>query len=262
MAKQYAVPLRLTTPHMRGQAVKDCQWLMAGNNRFKGLATYKDGKIDGDYGALTAQATRRAKYWLGYHESSLDYQFGQQLYEYLREKDWRPLPEAYRARRDKRLALATVDNNPGARALAAAHKEIGYHESPAGSNNNKFGVEYGFNRVPWCAIFESIMFKHTGTPGFHYAAVEAIFWDAQANRNRLYLVRSPRPGDVIGYGFHGDRYAHTAFFVDWVTPGKTLKDLGGNTSVSNFANGGEVGMQNRDVSLVTYYARVSALPGR
>lgn len=262
MAKQYDVPLQLVTPHMKGQAVKDAQWLMAGNSRFKGLATYKNGDVDGDYGPLTAQATRRAKFWVGYPENNLDMVFGQTLYEYLRPNQWRPLPDDYRIRRDKRLAAQAADTNPGARALEAARKEVGYHESPAGSNNNKFGVEYGFNRVPWCAIFESIMFKHTGTPKFRYAAVEAIYWDAAANRNGLYIVRDPRPGDVIGYRFHGDPFAHTAFFDRWISKGRTLKDLGGNTSVSNFSNGGEVGGQNRDVSLVRFFARVSGVPPR
>ena len=77
--KQYDVALELTTPRMKGQKVKDAQWLMAGNNRFEGLATYKDGAIDGDYGPLTAQATYRTKYWLGYADKAIDRSFGQQL---------------------------------------------------------------------------------------------------------------------------------------------------------------------------------------
>jgi hypothetical protein len=256
VAKQYDVPLRLVTPHMKGQAVKDAQWLMAGNSRFKGLATYKNGNVDGDFGILTAQATRRTKYWLGYPDSGLDSVFGQTLYEYLRPNDWRPLPESYRVRRNQRLEAIPVPS-PGEKAFRLAEKEIGYHESPAGSNNNKFGIEYGFNRVAWCAIFESIMFKHAGYPRFRYAAVEAIYWDAMANRNGLYIVRSPKLGDVIGYQFHGDSFAHTAFFVRWISEGRVLEDLGGNTSASDWSNGGEVGKQNRDVSLVRFYARVS-----
>ncbi len=256
MAKQYDIPLRLVTPHMRGRKVKDAQWLMAGNSRFENLAPYKDGEIDGDYGPLTAQATRRTKYWLGYPDKALDMVFGQTLYEYLRKEHWRPLPAAYQDRRAARLKALDAQANPGARALKAAEKEIGYHESPAGSNNNKFGIEYGFNRVAWCAIFESIMFKHTGTARFRYAAVEAIYWDAVSNRNGLYIVRTPRPGDVVGYRLHGDDFAHTAFYHHKVD-GDTFMDLGGNTSVTNMANGGEVAKQNRQTSLVRFYARVS-----
>lgn len=244
---------------MKGDRVKDAQWLLAGNNRFAGLAPYKDGKLDSDYGPLTAQATRRAKFWLGYPENALDMVFGQTLYEYLLPKatdKWRPLPEAYQERRAQRLKDAEKALNPGARALALAAKEIGYHESPAGSNNNKYGVEYGFNRVAWCIIFMSIMFKHSGHPQFRYASVEAVYWDAVANRNGLYIIRTPRPGDFIGYEFHGERFVHGAFFDHWVDS-NTLVDLAGNTSATNFANGGEVARQSRETSLVDFYVRVS-----
>ena len=254
MTKEYADPLLVTSPPVRGQKVKDAQWLLAGNNRFKGLATYKDGKIDGIYGVLTAQATKRAKWWLGYPDRACDGVFGQTIYEYLRENNWRPLPDEYRQRRDRRIVAHA--SNPGERALEAAKKEIGYHESPAGSNLNKYGKEYGFNGVPWCAIFESIMFKHTGTARYRYAAVQAIYWDAASNRNGLYLVRTPRPGDVIGYKLHGDPYAHTAFFVRFIDA-NTLVDLGGNTGPANVSNGGEVMEQRRSTSVVNFYARVT-----
>jgi hypothetical protein len=252
--KEYTVPLGLTTPNMRGNNVRDAQWLLSGHNRFKGLAPYKDGAIDSIYGSLTAQATRRAKYWLGYPDKALDNIFGQTLYEYLRKNDWRPLPDAYRDRRDERLKADAT--NPGAKAFALAEKEIGYREEPQhGINDNKFGREYGFNRVPWCAIFESIMFKHAGYPKFKYAAVAQIYWDAMANRNGLYIVRTPRLGDVVGYRLHGDEFAHTAFFSRWVGDG-TLEDLGGNTGPADISNGGMVMKQNRNTAIVHFYARV------
>jgi hypothetical protein len=254
--KEYATPLGLTTPNMRGPKVRDAQWLLAGHNRFPGLAPYKDGAIDSVYGTLTGQATRRAKYWLGYPDKALDTTFGQTLYEYLREKDWRPLPAAYKKRRDTRLKQLADATNPGALAFALAEKEIGYREEPQhGRNDNKYGREYGFNYVPWCAIFESVMFKHAGHPDYHYAAVQAIYWDAMANRNRLYIVRTPRQGDIVGYRLHGDEFAHTAFFSRWAGDG-LLEDLGGNTGPSDISNGGMVMKQNRSTSIVHYYARV------
>jgi hypothetical protein len=257
MAKQYAVPLRLVSPHIRGDKVRDAQWLMKEGSRFDGLATYKDGKLDGEYGPLTAQATKRTKFWLGYPLAACDMVFGQTLYEYLLPKTskWRPLPQPYAERRAQRLRAAQMSNNPGARALLLAKKEIGYHE-PHGGNGNKYGVEYGMNYQPWCAIFESIMFKHSGTPRFRYSYVGNIYWDAVANRNGLYIVRTPRPGDVIGYRLHGDEFAHTAFFVAQVNS-TTIRDLGGNTSVTNMANGGEVAEQNRSTGIVRFYARVA-----
>jgi len=253
--KQYDIPLRLVTPHIKGNRVRDAQWLMAGHNRFTGLATYKDGKIDGDYGLLSAQATKRTKFWLGYPDNALDSIFGQTLYEYLRMEHWRPLPKAYQDRRNARLKAAEESQNPGARAFAEAVKHIGYKEEPRhGVNDNMFGRWYGWNWVPWCAIFESYCFAHSGTKKYHYASVEAIYWDARANRNGLFIVRSPRKGDIVGYSFGGATYAHTAFFDHW--SGSKLVDLGGNTGPSDISNGGMVLRQERATSIVHFYARV------
>jgi len=253
VAKEFAASLILSTPYMRGQKVKDAQWLLKGNGRFQGLSPFKDHEIDGVYGPVSAQATRRAKYWLGYPPQSIDGVFGQKLYEYLRPTRWRPLPKDYQTRRKQRLAEAA--NTPGKKALDLAHREVGYHESPAYSNRTKFGIEYGFNGVPWCAIFESVMFKHAGYPRFRYAAVQQIYSDAVYGRNNLRRVWTPAPGDVVCYSLHGNRYAHTAFFDGWHDPGASFWDLGGNTSARDFSNGGEVARQVRTVGLVLAFVR-------
>lgn len=253
--KEYDAPLILTTPHLTGQKVKDAQWLLAGNNRFAGLAPYKDGVIDGDYGPLTAQATKRAKFWTGYPLTSCDQAFGQTLYEYLRPNQWRPLPEAYRLRRDQRIEAAA--QTPGATALGLAIGEIGYKESPQFSNRTKYGVDYGFNGVPWCAIFESYCFKHTGHPAYRYAAVEQIYHDAVYGRNSLRIVRSPVAGDIATYSLHGVTYAHTAFFEKWIDqPHGLFQDLGGNTGPVDVSNGGEVDRGERTMSQVLAFVRV------
>jgi len=253
LVKEYAHPLVLTTPHMTGQPVKDAQWLLAGNNRFPGLATYKDGTIDGDYGPLTAQAAKRAKFWLGYPTSGCTPVFGQTVYEYLRTSQWRPLPTDYRARRDERLAAAA--KTPGQEALDYAVRFIGYHEGPA-NNQTIFGADYGFNYVPWCAIFESYCFKYTGHRSFHYAAVEAIYADAAANRNGLHIIRTPQPGDVACYAHGGDRFAHTGFY-DHKLNTSEFEDLSGNTSSADFSNGGYVERHVRELSMVTAFVRAT-----
>jgi hypothetical protein len=255
---EFTRPLRLVTPHMKGDRVKDAQYLMKGNNRFKGLATYKDGKVDGEYGPLTAQATKQTKFWVGYPKSSIDGNFGQTLYEYLRRKNWRPLPKAFQERREQRLAAVVKEEAPCLKAFAFAEKQIGYKEEPRrGVNDNKYGRWYGWNWVPWCAIFESYCFAHTGWPQFRFASVEAIYWAAVAHRFKLYIVRSPKKGDIIGYSLGGSEFAHTAFFDHWVSSSRFV-DLGGNTGPTNISNGGMVMRQERPTSLVRYYARVAA----
>lgn len=254
MPKQYDPPLRLVSPQMKGQAVKDAQYLMAGHNRFTGLATMKDAERDGIYGLTTAQATKRMKYWLGYPLASCDMVFGQKVYEYLRPNKWRPLPDEYQARRAQRLEEAAM--TPGKKALQKAVGEIGYEESPYGSNRTKYGSDYGFNGVAWCAIFESWCFKYTGRPSYRYASCLMIYLDAQAGRNGLRLVYSPMAGDIAIFNVHGDRFAHTAFFEKWITSGDEFYDVGGNTGPSNISNGGAVMRQRRRKAMVTAFVRV------
>lgn len=254
MPKQYDPPLRLVSPQMKGQAVRDAQYLMAGHNRFRGLATMKDAERDGIYGLTTAQATKRTKYWLGYPLASCDMVFGQKLYEYLRTNQWRPLPDEYRDRREQRIEAAKL--TPGKKALDYAVGQIGYEESPYGSNRTKYGAWYGFNGVPWCAIFESYCFGHTGRSQHRYAACVLIVQDARAGRNGLRIVYSPMAGDLAIFNVHGDPYAHTAFFEKWITSGDEFYDVGGNTGPTDISNGGAVMRQRRRKAMVTAFVRV------
>lgn len=252
--KEFETPLLLTSPHMRGDRVKDAQYLLSGHSRFDRLAPYKDGIVDGDYGPATAAATKSAKFWIGYPSSACDRVFGQTLYEYLRPNDWRPLPDAYRARRAQRIAAAT--KTPGMKALAFAVNEIGNHETPYGSNRSKYGAWYGFNGVPWCAIFESYCFAHTGRASFRYAACSLIYNDAHAGRNGLREVWSPMPGDLCILNLHGDPFAHTSFFERWIDQhAGSFYDIGGNTGPTNISNGGAVMRQQRSKSMVSHFVR-------
>jgi len=240
---------------MHGDNVKDAQWLMKGNNRFAGLAPYKDGTIDGQYGMVSAAATKSAKYWVGYPLAACDRTFGQTLYEYLRPNDWRPLPTDYRDRRNQRIAAAT--KTPGMKALEFAANEIGNHESPWGSNLSKYGAWYGFNGVPWCAEFESYCFGHTGSAFFRYASCQLIYLDAHALRNRLREVWSPMAGDLCIFNIHGDSFAHTSFFERWINVAAgSFYDIGGNTGPTDISNGGAVMRQQRSKSMVSHFVRV------
>lgn len=256
MAKQYIPPLILTTPLIKGDKVRDAQWLLAGNNRFKGLAVLKDAQIDEEYGPVTATATARAKYWVGYPANNIDQVFGQTLYEYLRPRDWRPLPDDYRERREARLKEVAAKQTAGAKALAYAITELGNEENPAYSNLTKYGRWFGFNGVPWCAIFASYCFAHSGYLRFKSASCQEIYYAGHFGRNGTRQVWTPRPGDLVIYNFHGDRFAHTAFFERWIKQGVSFQDLGGNTGKRSFNAGGEVARGVRSVGQVTAYVRV------
>jgi hypothetical protein len=252
VSKEFTQALRLTSPLTHGQKVEDCQYLLKGHSRFKGLATYKDGKVDGVYGPVTAAAVKRAKFWLGYPLAACDRIFGQTVYEYLRVNHWRPLPVSYQDRRAARLAAAV--KTPGQLALAEAATHLGYRESPFGSNDTIFGAWYGLQGQPWCAVFESYCFGHTGS-GFRYSYVPDIYHDARNGLNRLQVVWTPKPGDLALYDIGGEQLAHTAFVHTSPASGR-FEDLGGNTGPINVSNGGEVLIQRRPTSMVHAYVRV------
>jgi hypothetical protein len=251
VSRPYEHPLALVSPHMSGQRVKDAQWLLAGHSRFDGLATYKDGKIDGEYGPLTAQAARRAKYWLGYPANGVDYRFGQTLFEYLRRERWRPLPDAYHERRAQRLAQAEEQAQPGLQAFRVAETQLGYHET--GHNCTKYGQWYRFDCVAWCAIFVSWCIAESGRKRpFRYSYVGNVYDDARWGRAGLSVVRTPRRGDLALYAPH----KHISFF-DHDLGGGVFQDLGGNTSDGvGWSNGGEVARTIRRYSTVEAFVRV------
>lgn len=252
--KEFAVPLQLVTPHMTGQKVKDAQWLLAGHSRFDGLNVYA-GDVDGEYGPATALGTKRAKYWLGYPSSACDRVFGQTLYEYLRPNDWRPLPAAYRDRRQARLDAAV--ERPGQKALDVAITQIGTHEDPWGSNRQKYGVWYGMNGVPWCAIFDSWCFDQSGYKKFRYSYVPAIAQDAINGVNGLRIVYSPLPGDLCCHTTAAGPNEHVSFFEKWIDEAAgSFYDVGGNTGPTSISNGGAVMRQERQRQNITHFVRV------
>jgi hypothetical protein len=251
---EFEVPLVLTTPLIRGQRVKDAQWLLAGHNRWRDfhdpIRTYK-GPIDGQYGPLTATATKRAKYLLGYVDNAINGQFGQQIYNYLTDTK---LPKDMLETRMARLK--EMEKPPKAKALEMALGYQGVKESPFGSNRQMFGQWYGMNGVPWCAIFVSYCLTHNGRY-FHYSYVPAIVEDARYGRNKMSLTNDPQPGDLVSYTFHGKPNAHTAFFHSWAdVKHYAFYDVGGNTGPVNMSNGGEVLKQERNITQVTHFIRL------
>jgi hypothetical protein len=254
---EFENPLILTTPHIRGYRVRDAQYLLAGHNSFApyvhSIRTYK-GAIDGEYGPESALASKMAKYWLGYPEAEVDRRFGQGIYNYLRtDSGHKRLPSDFLKRREDRITLAA--QSPKLKAVKFALAEVGNRESPYGSNCQKYGQWYEFNCVPWCAIFATYCFYHTGKTNWHYSYVPSIVDDARAGRNGMTLTRSPEPGDLVAYTFRGIPNAHVAFFLSWINS-YNFYDVGGNTGPINMSNGGEVLQQERNVGQVTHFIRI------
>lgn len=229
--------LILTSPHLKGSVVKDVQFLLR-NNHF---GNFGPGLRDGEYGEKTAAATRRAKYALGYAHP--DRKFGPKLYDYLSGK--RKLSAAMRLRRKLRLRKQRkVTTRKGkALALGLIEAKARVTEYPPGSNLQKYGRWYGFNGVPWCAIFVSWCMNHAGLPLRTALAFQWEYW-GRAHSHGLSITHDPEPGDIVVY-HHGQ--GHTGIFYRWVDrSGGHFQAVEGNTSAAGSQdNGGAVLVKDR-----------------
>lgn len=89
--------LQLANPPVTGSEVKEAQRLLLEN----AFGSFDPGKVDGEYGELTAGAVQRAKWELGFPATARSSTFGPQLKAFL--SGAKPLPAAFKARRAKRM---------------------------------------------------------------------------------------------------------------------------------------------------------------
>lgn len=159
----------------------------------------------------------------------------------------------------------------GQAALAEARKHIGEHETPAGSNRNRFGAWYGENGVPWCNIFTSFCFKvgagvtlcegfrapGVGANGCAYVPSTEAWLKATGQwKGRL---RQPQPGDLAVYNWDGGEPDHIGIVSECLGGGR-FTAIEGNTAVGNDSNGGAVMLRERHVSQVDGFGRIKGKP--
>lgn len=225
--------LLLTSPLEHGHDVEAFQRALTRNH-------YYHGGISGQYDTLTAQAAFRAKYWLGYAKP--DHVAGDRLYGYLMGARRTPSMVLIAKRRRAAMPKQTL----ASKALARALKDVGIKENPPNSNNNPFGVWYGFNLVPWCNEAVSRWYCDVGSTAFkrglRYSFVPTMAADARAGRNHLTISHPVIPGDVIAFDWeHDGNPDHTGLFVKWIDKAAgTFESVEGNTALGNNSNGGEV----------------------
>lgn len=129
--------------------------------------------------------------------------------------------------------------------VAAARAERGTTESPAGSNRQKYGKAYGFDGVPWCAIYLSVILAQVGNrSGYRFASTAAsVAWARRAGRLRS--VSDARAGDIV-VRLYTPTTGHTGLVV--ANEGGTLVTVEGNTSGGNDRDGGSVQERRRSSS--------------
>lgn len=250
--------LQLTSPMMTGDDVRELQKLLTKNK----YGTFFEDEIDGEFGELTNQGCKRAKFWLGYPVRGRSrWQrggAGPRLPAFLSGE--KPLPERYANRRTARLR-ARARKPLREKALAKGIKELGTRETPAESNNVRYSRWYMDNPggwtsggPPWCAMFISWCYTKSGSEVFDKNAARWAFCpfvvaDARQGQHHLTVTTKPKPGDVAVYRFGSDEFKHIGMFEKWINrDAGRFSAIEGNTSQTSDDNGGEVQRRERDLS--------------
>jgi hypothetical protein len=208
--------LILTTPMMTGEDVDLAQRLLKKHGHY-------GGDIDREFGELSAQASYRAQFRLGYAQPKQA--FGTPL-EKLLNGTAKPTAamkklSAQRKREEgKRSGLRL-------RALAEMRKLIGTTEHPPGSNKTIVGKFYGFNDE-WCAMAVTMAYVKAGSTGFakgsRWAFVPFLVAAARTAQHGLTVTANPQPGDLVCYDLDGSNFAgsknHIGMFEKRTGPGK------------------------------------------
>lgn len=142
----------------------------------------------------------------------------------------------------------------GKRVIDIARGELGYTESPAGSNRTKYGAAYGLDGQPWCVSFLWWCFREAGEAaafmgGGKTASCGMLFrWYKEMGMT--VSVKDVQPGDMVILNFHGTQDTeHCGIVVEVGALGSTrLTTIEGNTSPGmegSQDNGGCVALKYR-----------------
>lgn len=138
--------------------------------------------------------------------------------------------------------------------LAACKAELGYTESPPGSNCNKFSQALGRPCEAWCADFLVAMARKIGLALPSTSASAQYMLDAFRAAGRAFTA--PVVGDFAFWQFDSGASADHVSVVESLPGDGTVSTVDGNSSVAGSqSNGGEVCERNRSRNLVIAYGR-------
>ena len=136
--------------------------------------------------------------------------------------------------------------------LSIARNEIGYQESPAGSNKTKFGAWYGLDGCPWCMMFVMWVFHQAGIfQSLPKKTASCSDLKNAAKSAGLWITGNYQPGDILIYNF-----GHTGILEKTTATGY-LVAIEGNTGNTSQNNGGQVMRKSRKPSLCLGAVRVN-----
>lgn len=132
--------------------------------------------------------------------------------------------------------------------LNIARGELGYTESPQGSNKTKYGRWFGLDGNPWCMMYVQWCCAQAGVAlPMRTASCGALMRAAQAAG--CWVTGDYRPGDVVIYDFPGGAATDHTGIAESVTASGVIA-IEGNTGAGNDANGGQVQRRTRSNSLI------------
>ena len=125
--------------------------------------------------------------------------------------------------------------------LAVARAELGYTESPAGSNRTKYGKWFGLDGQPWCMMFVQWCFRQAGAQDLLPALTASCgAFMRTAQDQGKWITSGYQPGDVVIYDFPGNNVKTDHCGIVEQLAGGGIMAIEGNTGSGNDADGGQV----------------------
>jgi len=156
----------------------------------------------------------------------------------------------------RRVWISMNRDSIAARAVEKARKQVGYKESPPGSNGNKFGKFWGEDGVSWCGLFVAWAWQDAGFKISRELALKIDYVPelvslASKKLHGLRIVSKDevKKGDAVAFDWpaghksaNGDGTAdHVELFDKWINKSQGIfRTVGGNTGSVDRSNGGEV----------------------
>jgi len=146
------------------------------------------------------------------------------------------------------------------KVLDIARAEIGTHESPAGSNRQKYGAFFHDNGVAWCAIFVCWVLNMAGFLALIFGFNDFTAGMAETFNKHGQFSKTPKGLCIVFFNFGkpdgwNGRFRgihHVGIRFGQLADGRQAT-IEGNTSLTSNANGGEVQTRYRDPSGIAGY---------
>jgi lysozyme family protein len=191
--------LQLANPDMVGPDVEAAQTLL-GTNPF---GNFQPGTVDGDFGQMSADAVKRAKFALGFPQAAINGTYGPVLDAYL--KGDRPLPPGYQKTRQQRLAASTSEDSIRAQIVTWAlwgvtnNARISYTQGS--TRFSALGTPGSLPLATDCSAFATLCYAWAGAPNPNfpgrYDAGAGGFTGTLLTHCKHVPLAGAKPGDLV-----------------------------------------------------------------